>query len=111
MNKYKVDIYGSDPMLENDDCWTGKEFEGYDQALHCFEFPEEHFKSLSSCTFIMLESPTGLYSQRRIAPDPKTEEGVDKEWQRELAREAGMLHGCGAYNDMMGCPLGGPEEH
>lgn len=31
-------------------------------------------------------------------------------WQRELAMEAGMLHGIDAYNDAMGCSLEPPEE-
>lgn len=38
--------------------------------------------------------------------------GVEEEdaaWQRELAREAGMLHGVAAYNDAMGQSLDEPE--
>lgn len=29
-------------------------------------------------------------------------EFIDSDWQREMAMEAGMLHGADAYNEMMG---------
>lgn len=31
------------------------------------------------------------------------EDAEDEDWRRELAVEAGMLHGVDAYNDAMGC--------
>ena len=32
---------------------------------------------------------------------PVIEEDINETWRREIAMEAGMLHGCNAYNDAM----------
>lgn len=31
------------------------------------------------------------------------EDDIDEKWRREIAQEAGMLHGVDAYNEVMGC--------
>jgi hypothetical protein len=46
--------------------------------------------------------------------EPPVEEGEDDEaedsaWRREIALEAGMLHGVDAYNDAMGFSAGEPD--
>lgn len=37
-----------------------------------------------------------------IREEQREREADNRAWQRELAMEAGMLHGVDAYNDMMG---------
>lgn len=34
---------------------------------------------------------------------PAIEEDIEETWRREIAQEAGMLHGVDAYNEVMGC--------
>ena len=45
--------------------------------------------------------------------EPPAEEGEDDDedgaWRREIAMEAGMLHGVDAYNDAMGCSAEEPD--
>jgi len=46
----------------------------------------------------------------RLNPDPQ-EAADNAAWRREMAREAGMLHGVAAFNDAMGQSLGNPDDH
>lgn len=57
---YSVNLYGSHPDANNDDCWTGDDFETKEQALRVFNNPWEHFNRSSneSCTaYIEIDGP------------------------------------------------------
>jgi hypothetical protein len=44
-----------------------------------------------------------------IKDEAREREADNRAWQREMAMEAGMLHGVDAYNEMMGYDVG-PED-
>lgn len=104
---FTVALYGSDPdALDNDDCWESKDFYDEDEALDYFEnlfddpkFVDSSTSQVKYCTaFIVLESPLGdkKRSNPHFVPDDPNE------WQRESARQAGMMGGTQSFNDVMG---------
>ena len=95
-NKYSVLFWGSDPDEDNDDCWYGVDFDELGPAREEFD---------KVCTdrevaFIELDGPEVYRKRSNPNFDPDTSD--DDEWRREIAREAGMLHGCQGYNEVMG---------
>ena len=44
-------------------------------------------------------------------PTMGDDKGIDEEWRREIAMEAGMLHGVDAYNEVMGCDVEDPDAY
>ena len=106
---FAVNLYGSHPDLDNDDCWTGDEFATLDQARDTYDRWSEVFSkgSVSSTTHVELTGP-GVYEVKQVVSDKviaarkQDLERSDREWQREVALEAGMLGGCDAYHEAMG---------
>lgn len=100
---YHVNLWGSKPGT-NDDCWTGTEVETLEEALQIYNDPWGRFKgfdfSRSSTAYIELVGPN-VYKTRQN-PEYDDREDDDDDWRREMAREAGMLHGVSAYNEVMG---------
>lgn len=43
---YSVNLWGSNPDLDNDDCWTGVEFSTRDEAIAAFNNPTGTFGSM-----------------------------------------------------------------
>ena len=100
---------------DEDDCWTGDEFATRDEALACYRevvmFPD-HSQIAKVCgrggwEFVMIDGPDAhevtQNPDRAACRRHKRElERDDRDWQRERAMEAGMLHGVEAYNDEMG---------
>jgi hypothetical protein len=94
MSNYSVNEWLSHPDDDNDDCITGQDFDTLAEALKAFEggsFDRE------AC-FVEIDGPD-INRVRKVREPAR----VDRdEWRREIAREEGMLGGCGAYNEVMG---------
>jgi len=100
--EFSVNLWGSDPHT-NDDCWTGEVYSSIEEAREVFDSPWDHFNKSyhnTSTAFIVLNGP-GVYEEKKN-PDfvPSVED--DSDWKHEIAMEAGMLHGCEGYNEVMG---------
>lgn len=103
---YSVNLYGSHPDANNDDCWAGDEFETKEEALRVFNNPWEYFSVRyheSSTAFVEIDGP----DINRVRKNPtfkpsKKDSAFDRDWKRERAYEAGMCLGIDAYNDTMG---------
>lgn len=105
---YHVDLWGSHPDDDNDDCWTGTGFATLDEAIRAFEHPDTitcaHFQGeihSPDSVWITMSGPD-IEQCRRLRPDRKKRRNDDDDWRREIAMEAGMLHGVDAYNDILG---------
>lgn len=102
MVKYAVNEWGSHPDADNDDCWTGRDFDTLEEAQAAFaKTPTD-----PSTAFVELDGPD-VYEVHEIpgvAARNRREAEDDRAWAHEIAIEAGMLHGIDAYNDVMeGC--------
>ncbi len=107
-HSFAVNLYGSHPDLDNDDCWTGDEFATLEEARDTFDRWSEVFSrgNVASTSHVELTGP-GIYEVKQVSDEviaarKRDLERSDREWQREQAMEAGMLHGCGAYNEVLG---------
>lgn len=106
MTKHSVNLWGSHPTEGNDDCWAGCDFDSWDEAFEFYNDPwqdpqfAQHYKS---CTAVIELLTEGSGEQiTRDNPDYNPTQDTIDDWQREIAREAGMMGGCDAYNDAMG---------
>lgn len=115
MTKYYVNHWGSHPEEDNDDCWTGEDFETKEEALKCFNTDADRYTQ-----YIELGHYTGeiIGGAKEIEtldirrnPAYKPSKNNDDGWQREIAMEAGMLHGVEAYNEVMGWGLGDSNDY
>lgn len=104
---YSVNLWGSHPDEENDDCHTGDDFATKEEALLVYNQTwRDHFSSGSvlSTTHVEIDGPDlnevkcVKVSRRQAAEDAE----FDTMWRREMAMEAGMGLGIDAYNDAMG---------
>ena len=101
---FSVNLWGSDPALDNDDCWTGQDFDtlAEAEAFYANPFTDAKFAQYyeRSTTVIELDGP-GVHRER---PNPAfvPSKADDSDWRREHAMQAGMMGGCEAYNDAMG---------
>lgn len=111
---FSVNFWGSNPADDNDDCWTGCDFDTREQAEaffnNAFAVWAEGFNMgltrwstrsiVKETAFIQLDGP-GV--NKSVAnPGFKASKDDGSADRRELAMEAGMLGGCDAYNDAMG---------
>ena len=114
---FTVSLWGSNPdETDNDDCWTGEDFATREEAIAAYRevvmFPDHSALSLAcgprgSWEYVMIDGPeTHELTQNPDRPSCERRRRElarsDREWQRERAMEAGMLHGIEAYNDEMG---------
>lgn len=113
---YSVNLWGSDPNEENDDCWEGHDFKTEAEARAVFDaadpitamaegVPEERRDAFigeyrRDAVFIEIDGP-GVNESRRLRRD-RPRRADDGEWRREHAMQEGMMGGCEAYNDAMG---------
>lgn len=102
---YMVALWGSHPDQNNDDCWVGAEFASREEAQRAFEDPAsisdffaESLHDVDS-VFLTADGPD-IQEIRRLRPDRRPVR--DGGWRREMAMEAGMLHGVEAYNEVLG---------
>lgn len=115
---FSVTLWGSNPdETDNDDCWTGEDFATREEAIRVYRevvmFPD-HSKLAQACgprgswEYVMIDGPEDTHEVTQNPDRPSCERQrrelarSDREWQRERAMEAGMLHGAEAYNDEMG---------
>lgn len=108
---YSVNLWGSHPDEDNDDCWTGDDFDTLDDARAAADGWVDHFETpdliarvgagyyTRSTAFVEIAGPD-VHEVRRVG-HPKRDDG-DSDWRREIAMEAGMLHGVEAFNEVMG---------
>ena len=111
MVSYSVNFWGSHPEAGNDDCWSGTDFSSLAEAREYFasslaDVPEP------DCCFVELAKGVRDYEGTPFVetievvqvaePSKGGDDDFDREWQREIAREEGMLGGYGAYNEVMG---------
>lgn len=105
---YSVLLFGSHPDSDNDDCWTGADFDTLEEARACFDNPWNTFEKsapgyyFSDTAYIVLESATEQLAIRKNPGFKPRRRRDDGEWKREAAMQAGMAFGCDGYNDEMG---------
>jgi len=77
MARYSVNLWGSHPNQDNDDCWTGDDFDNIDQARAAFDdiawAPASCFLSTQ---WVILDGDDGTYQERR---NPAWQEDMDVE--------------------------------
>jgi hypothetical protein len=103
---YHVNFWASHPDAGNDDCNSGMSFATLDEAVAYFNENKDSDAFVELC----LGANSGdVYDNRkpvRITLCEGVEDTLDAEdsgtWRLEIAREAGMLGGCDAYNEVMG---------
>ncbi len=111
---YSVTLWGSNPdETDNDDCWTGDDFATREKAIEAYQqivmFPTSG-KLVKACghwEYVMIDGPdahevTANPDQVACRRHRRELRESDAAWCREIAHEAGMLHGAEAYNDAMG---------
>lgn len=98
---YTVDLWGSHPDEDNDDCWMGEEFATLEEAKAAFDDPTAWagWAEWSTCQWIILDGPDIHLEKRNLKFKRSVDDG---EWKREQAMQAGMAFGCDGYNDEMG---------
>lgn len=114
---YSVTLWGSNPdTTDNDDCWTGDDFATRAEAIAAYRsvvmFPEDGLAQhlgRGGWEYVMIDGPeTHEVTQNPDRPSCELRRRElargDREWQRERAMEAGMLHGIEAYNDELDPP-------
>jgi hypothetical protein len=102
---FSVSHWGSHPDEENDDCFTGEDFDSLEEAIEAFHADPGD----SSVKYIELDgledselSKHGISSRYRKNPNYRKTRDDDSDWKRENAMQAGMAFGCDGYNEAMG---------
>ena len=99
MSKYRVDHWGSHPDLENDDCFTGDDFEALEEAKASKFYARGHY----SVQYIVLDGPDIHEVRKNPNYSAKACRFDDSSLERsERAMQAGMAFGCQGYNEEMG---------
>lgn len=107
---YSVNYWGSHPDEDNDDCWTGKDFDTLEAAMAAFNAkPSEvipHKPGRLSldleAAYIQIDGPDVNQIRKNPIHNPQPDDDNDDDWKRECAMQAGMGLGIDAYNDEMG---------
>jgi hypothetical protein len=107
--QFSVLLFGSHPDEENDDCWSGAEFDTEAEARACLDNPWATFERgyfAASTAFIVLDGASlpdlVIKTNPGFRPNRSPGDRIDGEWKREAAMQAGMVFGCQGYNDEMG---------
>lgn len=102
---FSVLHWGSHPDEDNDDCYTGEDFDSKEDAIAAFKTDADD----TSVAYIEIDGLTEEELSHigipRVRKNPKfvpSPDSGDDEWRREIAREEGMLQGVDAYNEVMG---------
>jgi hypothetical protein len=101
--EYCVNLWGSHPEDDNDDCWTGEEYSTKDEAVEVFTNLWEHFDRdyyESSTAYVELYGPDVDEVWKNPGFDPRSLS--DDDWINEIAMQAGMAFGCEGYNEIKG---------
>lgn len=99
---YSITLFGSHPNCDNDDAFTGADFDTRAEVLAAFHSLWSHFNKEYYCSdtaFIAVDGPDIC----KLEPNPefKPRKASDDDWTREQAMQAGMGLGIDAYNDAM----------
>lgn len=109
---YTVNFWASHPDQGNDDCLTGEDFTTEKAALDYFEDSSKWGTYVIDCSHVELTAvestlSAGLLSMTTIKvrtnPEYRAPRNSDDSYRQEIAMEAGMLGGCDAYNEVLGC--------
>lgn len=92
---YAVNHWGSHPSKDNDDCYDGKDFDAYGEAIDFYNTDAGR-----DVEYIEFDGP-GVYLIRRNPEFNPTKDDYSAE-RSEAAMQAGMAFGCQGYNDVMG---------
>lgn len=95
--EYSVCFFGSHPDLENDDCWTGADFDTKAEALDFYNNPKIDWANEVCSAYIEIDGPD--IHEVRKNPDfiPEVIDGSD--WKSEIRMQAAMGHGIQGWND------------
>jgi hypothetical protein len=96
-NLWNVNCWGTHPDSGDDTCWSGETFTTLAEAEKAFAAGSD---DRDDC-FIQIDGP-GVHRVRKLREPRPVSSRERNEWRNEIAREAGMLGGCAAYNDAMG---------
>lgn len=116
---YSVSYWGSHPDHDNDDCWTGADFETFEEALAAFQanpstvIPRSlnHLSLDLEAAFVQIDGDDPILEERlsklglglvRANPLYSKRHAKGDDWDRERAMQAGMAFGCQGYNEAMG---------
>ena len=112
---FTVLYWGSHPDEDNDDCFTGHDFDTKEEAIAFFQGevqdpPGKLGYYLHDVAFVEIDgiedTDLALLDIKRVRQNPsfqaKKSHQDDGEWQREIANQAGMEFGIHGYNDAMG---------
>jgi hypothetical protein len=105
MEKISVLHWGSHPDLDNDDCFTGDEFDTVADAIK-FYMQDPSDSSVGYIEIDLSDDILKMYNIERVRKNPnyisRKRDDNDDDWKREIAMQAGMGMGIDAYNDAMG---------
>lgn len=85
---YSVLFWGSDPDLENDDCWTGLDFDNQADAEKCFNDNNLPAFVINCTEYIELDGPDCYKKRKNPNFKPSKDDG---EWEREIRMQAAMM--------------------
>lgn len=105
--KYSVDLFGSHPSEDNDDCFCGQDFDCLADAVNYWRNPFVdsracNYADAKHVAFVVLSGPDLYEVRANSLYEPATADVDDGDWQREFSRQAGMLGGIDAYNQSRG---------
>lgn len=95
---YSVNLWGSHPENENDDCWCGSDFATLAEATAAFNNPASAFKYETNWAYVEIDGP-GINEVRK---NPNYRKPRYSDDGNEFAMQQGMAFGCDGYNDAMG---------
>lgn len=95
---FSVNHWGSHPDQDNDDCFTGDDFDSLEEAKASAFYQGASF----DVKFIELDGP-GIYEVRENPNYSRRECKLQDSLERsEFAMQQGMAFGCQGYNEAMG---------
>lgn len=95
---YSVTHWGSHPDKDNDDCWTGDDFDTLEEAKASEMYKGGDF----STEYIMLDGPDINEVRKNPNYSAKEKRLNDSLDRSEFAMQQGMAFGCDGYNEAMG---------
>lgn len=109
---YSVNLWGSHPDADNDDCWTGQDYATEAEARQAFADPSalldcSYLSFGDDVAFIELCKGSDWDSRERLAvkPNPgfKPSADTDDAWRSEQRMQSAMAFGVQGWNDFEGC--------
>ena len=98
---YSVNLWACEPHTD-DLCITGYDFETIEEARAAYESPFDMVGYTIHDPIVWVELYGSDVQEERCIRNNPVPLDSDAEWRREIAMEAGMLHGIDAYNEVLG---------